>query len=211
MRPQFAEERHMRLVFALTAAVSLAVASPVAVASVLAAGEATVTIVTGADEPAREWDIDVAGGTASPNHLTLAPIAVGFGADVTVAISESKAAVTLTAVLPADRQLSSVGCLDDLTPPTEISPKVEASSVAFDVVPGRRYRCFAESQPGVSGDVAGAVANKAIAAPGKRLPRSDTAPMSPGAIAPGWPAVLLTLVVILGLAAVLRPVRRSRQ
>jgi RNA-splicing ligase RtcB len=47
---------------------------------------------------------------------------------------DAAASVTLTTLLPADTELR-VGCLDDLTPPAEMSPVVEGSSFMFDVMP----------------------------------------------------------------------------
>ena len=198
----------MRLAGALVAASIVAAASQLAVAAVLAQGQATVAVVGGADEPAREWDIDIAGGTASTDHVTLAPVAVGFEGEFTVAIAGSAATVTLTTVLPVERELATVGCLDDVTPPTEINPAIDGSSFTFDVVPDRRYRCFVASLPAVPGDAAGAPAD-AIQAPNRSpLPRSDASTTSPSGFTPGWPAVVVALVAILGIAALLRPVRR---
>ena len=198
----------MRLVIAFVAALIAVATSQIAIASVSAQGEAVVAVVGGEDEPAREWDIDVAGGIPSTDHITLEPIAVGFQGEFTVAVSGSAAAVTLTTVLPADRELVSVGCLDDLTPPTEINPTVDRLGFTLDVVPGRRYRCFVESLPTVPGDAA-AVPAGASQAPTKRpVPRSDASPTSPSAPSPGWPAVFVTLIVMSGIALLLRPARR---
>ena len=67
----------MRLATALVAASIVVAASQFALAPVLAQGQATVAVVGGADEPAREWDIEVAGGTASTGHITLTPVWTG--------------------------------------------------------------------------------------------------------------------------------------
>lgn len=194
----------MRSVIALIAALTAVATSQIAIASVSAQGEAVVAVVGGEDEPAREWDIAVVGGIPSTDHITLAPIAVGFQAEFTVAVAASRATVTLSTVLPADRELVSVGCLDDLTPPTEINPDLDRLGFRVDVVPGRRYRCFAESLPTFAGDAGGAPAR----ATKRPVPRSDASPTSTPAASPGWPAVFVTLVVMLGIAALLRPARR---
>jgi hypothetical protein len=196
----------MRRVIALVAALTAAATSQVAIASVFAQGEAVVVVAGGEDEPAREWDVDVTGGMPSTDHITLAPVAVGFQGEVTVEVAGSAATVRLTTTLPADRDLASVGCLDDLTPPTEINPAFDRLSFTLDVVPGRAYRCFVASLP--SGVRAPTVAPAPAVQPrtGKPLPRSDAAMTSP--LLPGWPAVVLTLVVIAGAAVVLRPARR---
>jgi hypothetical protein len=207
------KERHMRLVIALAATLAVVVASQVAIAAVFAQGEAVVTIAASDGELAREWDIDLTGGTASTNHITLAPVAVGLQGDVTIAVAGSKATLTSTTVLPADRALSSVGCLDDQTPPTEISPVVDGSAFALEVVAGRRYRCFVASLPvGVADPAAPAAADPAAPAAAvpapthTALPRSDS--VAAPSTAPGWLIVLVVLVAILGVAAVLRPARR---
>jgi hypothetical protein len=197
----------MRFAIAAIAIVIIAVTSQIAIASVLAQGEAVVAVAAGEDDPALEWDIDVAGGSPSTDHITLAPIAVGFEAEFTVAVVGTAATVTLTTVLPADRELASVGCLDDLTPATEINPVVDGSSFTFDVVPGRRYRCFAAALPADNVDAAAAPAGGTQASPKRHAPRSDSAPPT-SAPSPGWPAVLVTLVVVCGIALLLRPVRR---
>jgi hypothetical protein len=198
----------MRLVIAFVAALTAVATSQIAIASVYAQGEAVVGVVGGEDEPAREWDIDVVGGIPSTDHITLAPIAVGFQGEFTVAVSGSAATVTLTTVLPADRELVSVGCLDDLTPPTEINPTVDHFGFTVDVVPGRRYRCFAESLPTVPGDAAAAPAGGSQAPTERAVPRSDASTTSPSAPSPGWLAVLVTLVVMAGIVLLLRPARR---
>ncbi|HET9084662.1 MAG TPA: hypothetical protein VFN41_09700, partial [Candidatus Limnocylindrales bacterium] len=124
--------------------------------------------------------------------------------EFTVAISGSTARVTLTTA--ADRKLASVGCLDDLTPPTEITPVIEGSTFTLDVVPGGRYECFVSSVPAAAANPSVAAAPAAQVPTDKPLPRSDTTPLT--AVLPGWLAVVVVLVVILGIAAVLRPVRR---
>lgn len=197
----------MRLLIAALIMLIAGATSQVAIAPVFAQGEAFVELAVGNDEPALEWDIEVAGGSPSTDHVTLAPTAVGSGAEFTVAVAGSAAAVTLTAALAADRRLESVGCLDDLTPPTEINPVVDRSSFTLDVVPSRRYRCFAASLPNDSPDLAGAAAAPTPTATHKPVPRSDSS-TPPSAPAPGWPTVLLTLVVIGGIGLLLRPVRR---
>ena len=193
----------MRLVTALAAVLTAAAASQIAIASVLARGESVVAVAGGEGEPALEWDIEITGGTASTDHITLVPVAVGVQAEFTVMVDRATATVMLTTLLPAERELASVGCLDDLFPPTEIKPVVDGSSFTFDIVPGRRYRCFAASAPIVTGDQAGATAQASPANP--LLPRSDAFPTSPSGTSPGWPAVLGTLVVIAGVALLLRP------
>ena len=198
----------MRLVIALVAALTAVATSHIAIASVSAQGEAVVAVVGGEDEPALEWDIDVVGGTPSTDHITLAPIAVGFQGEFSVAVTGSTATVTLTTVLPADRELVSVGCLDDLTPPTEINPTVDRLGFTVEVVSGRRYRCFAESLPTVSGDGAAAPAGASQAPTKRSVPRSDAAMTSPSAPSPGWPVVLVALIAMAGIALLLRPVRR---
>jgi hypothetical protein len=198
----------MRLVIAFVAALTTVATSQIAIASVSAQGEAVVAVVGGEDEPAREWDIDVVGGTPSTDHITLEPIAVGFQGEFTVAVSGSAATATLTTVLPPDRELVSVGCLDDLTPPTEINPAVDRLGFTVDVVPGRRYRCFAASLPITSGDAADAPAGVNQAPTKRAVPRSDASMTSPSAPSPGWPAVLVTLVVMAGIVLLLRPARR---
>jgi hypothetical protein len=195
----------MRLVIALAAVLLAAAISQIAIASVLARGESVVAVAGGEGEPALEWDIQITGGTASTDHITLVPVAVGVQAEFTVAVERATAAVMLTTVLSVERELASVGCLDDLWPPTEIKPVVDDSSFTFEIVPGRRYRCFAASAPAAIGGQAGATAQ---ASPTSHLlPRSD-ASASPSAPSPGWPAVLVTLVVIAGIALLLRPARR---
>lgn len=196
----------MRLVIAFAVALTVAI-SLVGAASVFAAGEAVVVIAGGQTEPAREWDIDVDGGTASTSHVSLAPAPVGFQGEFTVAVAGSSAAVTLTTALAADRELASVGCLDDATPSTEINPAFDGLSFTLDVVGGRTYRCFATSGPAVLQDPVGEVAPAAQPASDRPLPRSD-ASMTPPAPLPGWPAVLMALVVIVGVAYFLRPLRR---
>ena len=194
----------MRLVIALAAVLAAAATSQIAIASVLARGESIVAVAGGEGESALEWDIQITGGTASTDHITLVPVAVGFQAEFTVAVDLATAAVMLTTVLSAERELASVGCLDDLWPPTEIVPVVDDSSFTFEIVPGRRYRCFAASAPIGIGDQAGASAQATPA--DHLLPRSDAPATS--APSPGWPAVLVTLVVIAGIAVLLRPARR---
>jgi hypothetical protein len=198
----------MRLVIALAAVITAAAMSQIAIASVFARGESVVAVAGGEGEPALEWDIEIAGGTASTDHITLVPVAVGVQAEFTVMVDRATAAVMLTTVLSAERELASVGCLDDLWPPTEIIPVVDGSSFTFDIVPGRRYRCFAESAPTVTGGQAGASAQATQASGDHVLPRSDASPTSPSAPPPGWPAVLVTLVVIAGIALLLRPAHR---
>jgi hypothetical protein len=183
--------------------------SQIAIASVVAEGEAVVAVAAGQDERALEWDIDVAGGIPSTDHITLAPVAVGFQGEFTVAVADLAASVTLTAALPADTALGSVGCLDDLTPATEIDPVVDGASFTFDVVPGRSYRCFPASLPIDIAGAAAAPADMTQAATHRAVPRSDSATTSAAAFSPGWPAVLVTLVVICGIALLLRPVRRA--
>ena len=197
----------MRLLIAALVMLIAGATSQIAIAPVIAQGEAFVELAVGDDEPALEWDIDVAGGSPSTDHVTLAPIAVGSGAEFTVAIAGSAAAVTLTAALAADRRLESVGCLDDRTPPTEINPVVDRSSFTLDVVPSRRYRCFATSLPSDSPDLAGAAAAPTQTQTHKPVPRSDSS-TPPPAPSPGWPAVVVALVVMAGIALLLRPVRR---
>ena len=194
----------MRLVIALAAVLIAAAASQIAIVSVLARGESVVAVAGREGEPTLEWDIEITGGTASTDHITLLPVPVGVQAEFTVAVDRATAGVTLRPVLSAERELANVRCLDDLWPPTEIDSVVDDSSVAFDIVPGRRYRCVAASVPIVVGGQAGATA-QATAAP--LLPRSD-ASTSPSAPSPGWPAVLVTLVLITGIALLLRPVHR---
>ena len=196
----------MRLVVAFAVAFTVAI-SPVAAASVFAQGKAVVVIAGGQTEPAREWDIDVDGGTASTDHVTLAPAPVGFEGEFTVAVAGSSATVTLTTALPAGRELASVGCLDDLTPATEINPAFDGLSFTLDVVGGRSYRCFATSGPSVHEEPVGEVAPAAQPATDSPLPRSDASIPSSAAF-PGWPAVLATIIVVAGVALVLRPVRR---
>lgn len=196
----------MRLVIALAAVLSAGAISQIAIASVLARGESIVAVAGGEGEPALEWDIEITGGTPSTDHITLVPVAVGVQAEFTVAVNRATVGVMLTTVLSAERELASVRCLDDLWPPTEIIPVVDDSSFTFDIVPGRRYRCFAASAPIGTGDQAGASATPAPA--DHLLPRSDASATSPSAPSPGWPAVLVTLVVITGIALLLRPVQR---
>jgi hypothetical protein len=198
----------MRLVIALFAALTAAAASQIAIASVFAQGEAIIAVIGGEGEPAREWDIEVAGGIPSTDHVTLAPIAVGFEGEFTVDVAGSAATVTLTTVLPTDVALGRVGCLDDLTPATEITPRFDRSSFTFDVVAGRRYRCFVASSSTAIGGSAGASTDVTQAAAGRTIPRSDASSASPSTPSPGWPAVLLALVVMGGIALLLRPVRR---
>ena len=192
----------MRLAIAAIAIVVAAGTTLVAITAVFAQGQARVAITASANEKAVDWDIDVAGGTPSSHHVTLAPTAVGLEGDFTVSLSGSKATVTLRTV--GDRRLASVGCLDDLTPPTEITPAMEGSSFTLDVVPGRRYSCFVSS---VAADVAPpAVAAPAVQAPSQHaLPRSDTAVTESSVRAPGWLTVLVASVLISGAALVLRP------
>jgi hypothetical protein len=195
----------MRLGVALAAVLTAAATSQVAIVSVLARGESVVAVAGGEGEPALEWDVEITGGTASTDHITLVPVAVGFQAEFTVAVDLATAVVMLTSVLPAERELASVGCLDDLFPPTEIKPAIDGSSFTFEIVPGRRYRCFVASSP-IGAVRASAQASQAPTNP--LLPRSDASTTSPSISAPGWPAVLVTLVVIAGIALLLRPVQR---
>jgi hypothetical protein len=198
----------MRLVIALAAVLIAGATSQISIASVLARGESVVAVAGGEGEPALEWDIEITGGTASTDHITLVPVAVGVQAEFTVAVDRATAAVMLTTALPAERELASVGCLDDLWPPTEINPVVDDSSFTFHIVPGRRYRCFAASSPIGIGGQAGASAQATQAPTDPLLPRSDASTTSPSAPSPGWPVVLVTLVVIAGIALLLRPVQR---
>jgi hypothetical protein len=198
----------MRLVIALAAVLAAAAASQIAIASVLARGESIVAVAGGEGEPALEWDIEITGGTASTDHITLVPVAVGIQAEFTVAVDLATAAVMLTNVLWAERELASVRCLDDLWPPTEINPVVDDSSFTFEIVPGRRYRCFAVSAPIGIGGQAEASAQATPVPADHLLPRSDASTTSPSAPSPGWPAVLVTLVLIAGIAVFLRPARR---
>ena len=196
----------MRLAIAPIAIVIAAATSLIAVGPAFAQGEAVVVMAAGQDEQAREWAIDVVGGTASPDHVTLAPVAVGLQADFTVSVTGSKAKVTATTVLPSDRQLSTVGCLDDLNPPTEIAPVVDASTFTLDVVSGRQYRCFVTSLPGGAAPPAVAAAPAVQTPSHKALPRSDAAvPPTPGV--PGWVVVVVALVVVSGIGLLLRPAR----
>jgi hypothetical protein len=197
----------MRLGIAVVAMLIAAATSQIAIAAVFAQGEAMVAVAAGEDDPALEWDIDVDGGIPSTDHITLAPVAIGFQGEFTVAIAGTAATVTLTTLLPTDDELVSVGCLDDLTPPTEITPVVDGSSFTLNVVPGRRYRCFASSLPMDLPDPGGPPAAMTQHPTDRPLPRSDstTPPSTPS---PGWPAVLLTIVVMLGIARLLRPARR---
>ena len=195
----------MRLVTAAVTALTAAAISQVAIESVSARGDSVVAIAAGEGEPAVEWDVAVAGGTPSTDHLMLAPIAIGFEGVFTVAVERARATVTVTTELPGDRELASVGCLDDLFPPTEISPVVEGTGFTFEIVPGRRYRCFAISAPI---GTAGASAQPTQAAGDLVLPRSDASATAPSIPVPGWLAVLATLVAILGIAVALRPIRR---
>jgi hypothetical protein len=196
----------MRLATAAIATVFAAATCHIAIASVFARGEAVVAIAGGEGEPAVEWDIEVAGGTPSTDHITLSPIAIGLEGEFTVAVAGSRATVRLTTVLPGEGELASVGCLDDLFPPTEINPVIDGSSFTFEVAPGRRYRCFAASSPTGIADPVAPPAGPSQSALAPLLPRSDSS-VTPGA-SPGWPAVLITLVVILGVALMLRPARR---
>ncbi len=198
----------MRLVIALAAVLTAAAMSQISIASVFARGESVVVVAGGEGEPAREWDIAITGGTPSTDHITLEPVAVGVQAEFTVMVDRATATVMLTTVLSAERGLASVGCLDDLFPPTEITPVVDGSSFTFDIVPGRRYRCFAASAPIVTGGQAGATAQASPVPADHLLPRSDASTTSPSAPSPGWPAVLVTLVVIAGIALLLRPAQR---
>jgi hypothetical protein len=198
----------MRLGIAVVAMLIAAATSQIAIASVLAQGEAVVEVVVGQDDPALEWDIEVAGGSPSTDHITLAPRAVGFHGEFTVAVAGAAATVTLTTQLPADEELVSVGCLDDLTPPTEITPSFGGSSFTLDVVSGRRYRCFAMSLPGDLVDPGGPPAAMTQGPTDHPLPRSDSSLTPPSPPSPGWPTVLITIVVICGIAILLRPVRR---
>jgi hypothetical protein len=193
----------MRLGIALAAVLTAAAISQIAIASVFARGESVVAVAGGDGEPALEWDIEITGGTASTDHITLVPVAAGLQAEFTVAVDAATAAVMLTTVLSAERELARVRCLDDLWPPTEIDPVVRDSTFTFDIVPGRRYRCFAASSP------VGGVGASATQAPTDRLlPRSDASTTLPSIPAPGWPPVLATLVVIVGIALLLRPAQR---
>ena len=195
----------MRLGIAVIAIAVAAATTLVAFASVFAQGQATVAITAGADEQAIDWDIDVTGGTSSAPHVTLAPNAVGLEGDFTVSVSGSTAKVRLTAA--ADRRLASVGCLDDLTPPTEIRPAIEGSSFTLDVVPGGRYECFVSSLPVGIAKPGAAAAAAAQLPTHKTLPRSDTVATESSIGAPGWLTVFVVLVLIVGAALVLRPAR----
>ena len=141
--------RHVAVgTFTVVAAVSL-VAS-IAVTPAFAQGDAVVEVLVDTidtDDPGREWEIAIQGGVASTGHLTLEPIAAGFLGEFTVSVTGDEATVTLTAQIPNDWELSMVGCLDDLDPPTEIEPVLDSASFAFGVVPSRRYSCFAAIFP----------------------------------------------------------------
>ena len=197
----------MRLGIAFVAALAVAAISGIAIAPVLAQGEAVIELSVGQDDPSLEWEIEVAGGSASVDHLTLAPIPLGFRGEVTVAVDGSSAGVTFTPALPVDMALASVGCLDDRTPPTEIDPSVDGTRFTLDVVPGRRYSCFATSLP--SDDLApvAPIAGPTEAPADKPLPRSDSA-TAPSPPVPGWLAVVVAVVAVGGAALILRPVRR---
>jgi hypothetical protein len=195
----------MRLVMTVVGMLIAVAISQVAIASAIAQGEAVVAIAAGEGETALEWDIEVAGGDASASHITLEPAAVGLQSQFTVAVAGSAATVTMTAVLPEGRGLSTVGCLDDRTPPTEINPVVDGSRFILDVVAGREYRCFVVSAPIAITDPAAAPAVTAKPRAERSVPRSDTSSTS---ITPGWPVVLITLVLMAGIALLLRPSRR---
>jgi hypothetical protein len=197
----------MRLGIAFVAALAVAAISGMAIAPVFAQGDAVIELSVGQDDPALAWDIDVAGGSANVEHVTLAPIPLGFRGEVTVAVDGSSASVTFMPALPVEMALASVGCLDDRTPPTEIGPLVDRTTFTLDVVPGRRYGCFATSLP--SDDLApiAPIAGPTQAAADKPLPRSDTA-IPPSPPAPGWLTVVLAVVAVGGAALLLRPVRR---
>jgi hypothetical protein len=198
----------MRLDIAVVAMLIAAATPQLALASVFAQGEADVVVAAGEDDPALEWDIDVAGGSPSTDHITLAPIAVGFQGEFTVAIAGTAATVTLTTLLPADEELVSVGCLDDLTPPTEITPLVDRSSFTLDVAPGRRYRCFVSSLPSDLVEPGGPPAATTQRPTDRPLPRSDSSMTPASPLSPGWRTVLVTIIAICGIALLLRPVRR---
>ena len=198
----------MRLGIELTAAFVAAAVSGAAIAPALAAGQAVVEVSVGRDEPAREWDIDVTGGSSSVEHLTLAPIPLGLRGEFTVAVAGASASVALTAALPVESALATVGCLDDAAPPTEIQPVVDGSTFTLDVVPGRRYSCFVVSAPSDEIVPVAPIAGGSQAPAGKPLPRSDASAAPPSTPAPGWPVVVFTLFLILGIALVLRPARR---
>jgi hypothetical protein len=190
-------------------AVSLAAGiSQVLIAEVAARGESVIAVAGGQDETALEWDVDVEGGTPSVDHVTLAPVARGLQAEFTVAVDRARATVTLTTQPRADRELTSVRCLDDLWPPTEVRPAIDGSRVTFEIVPGRRYRCFAATSPITVGGQAGASAQATLTPTIPPLPRSDSPTISASVPVPGWPAVLITLIVIGGIGYMLRPVRR---
>ena len=197
----------MRLGIALVAALAVAAISGVAIAPVFAAGNAAIELSVGQDDPALDWDIEVAGGRASVDHLTLTPVPLGFRGEVTVAVDGSSANVTLTPVLPAGMGLASVGCLDDRTPPTEIDPVVDITTFTLEVVPGRRYGCFATSLPSDDIVPVAPIAGPSQAPADKPLPRSDSATPPPPPL-PGWLAVVLAVVAVGGMALVLRPGRR---
>lgn len=196
----------MRLGIAFVAALAAAM-SVVTIAPALAQGEAVVEVSVGQDDPARDWDIEVAGGTPSTDHMTLAPIPLGFRGEFTVAVDGASASVTMSPVLPADMGLASVGCLDDRTPPTEIQPVVDPSSFTLEVVPGRRYSCFATSLPSDDIVPVAPIAGPSQAPADKPLPRSDSATTPPRS-APGWLGVVLAVIVVAGAGLLLRPVRR---
>ena len=198
----------MRLGITLSAALVVAAVSGAGIAPVLAAGQAVVEVSVGQDEPAREWDIDVTGGTSSTDHLTLAPMPLGFRAEFTVAVAGASASVAMTAALPVERGLASVGCLDDAAPPTEIQPVVVGPTFTLDVVPGRRYSCFAISAPLDEIMPVAPIAPGSQAPADKPLPPSDTSANVAAAPPPGWPVVVFAVFVILGIALVLRPARR---
>ena len=196
----------MRLVIAFVAALTAAATSQAATAGVLAQDEAIVELSIGEDDPALEWHIEVAGGSPSTDYLILAPIVLGFRGEFTVAVAASAATVTAMTVLPAERELVSVGCLDQLTVPTEIEPVVDRSSFTLDVLPDRRYSCFAASLPIDSRNPAEPATDTSLLPTDRPLPRSDSTP--PSAPSPGWPTVVVTLVLIAGIAVLLQPARR---
>ena len=196
----------MRLVQVVTGVVIAAATIQVAIAPVSAAGEAVVQIATSQSDPALAWHIDVLGGSPSTDLVTLERGDAGYEGEFTVDVTGSKATVVATTVLRAGWLLASVDCLDASAPLTEISPVLDRSSFALDVMPGRAYRCFVTSGPNAAVDPAAPVASSTPSPSRHPLPRSDAAAPPPST--PGWLAVLLTLVAICGVAVLLRPVRR---
>ena len=186
---------------------ALSLGSSIAIPPVFGEGEAVVELSIDQADRARVWDIAVTGGVASTARLTLEPISGGFLGEFTVAVAGDEATVKLTAELPEDWELTIVGCLDDLDPPTEIEPVVNRVDFAFEVLPDRRYSCFPASFPLEIPEPPKPPAD--TSPPERHVPATDTGPVSQPVQPRSW-AVVLAMSAGLILGTLLVAVRARR-